>query len=292
MTEEVAYVVVSPTRDEEKYLQKTIDSMAGQSIKPRLWVIVNDGSTDRTGVIAEKAASEHPWIRVVHRHDRGFRQAGSGVMDAFYAGLELVSNLEWEFLSKLDADLSFQPAYFEECFNQFRNHPRLGITGGTVCQEVGGRLEPESKVDPAFHVRGATKIYRRECWEQIDGLIRESGWDTVDELKANMLGWKTATLPDVGVVHHRFTGKAYGTWNDWVKGGRSNYIAGYHPLFMTLKCFKRLFNAPYVIGAVGLFWGYFVSLFQRVPRVPDEALIRYFQQEQLNRLLFRKSLWG
>jgi poly-beta-1,6-N-acetyl-D-glucosamine synthase len=286
-----AYLVISPTRDEANYLEKTIASMVAQSIRPELWVIVDDGSTDRTGEIADKAAAQYPWIKAVHRSNRGFRQAGSGVMDAFYAGLELVTGREWEFLVKLDADVSFDPTYFERCFEHFEAQPRLGIAGGTVCQQIGDRLEPESKVDPAFHVRGATKIYRRACWEQIGGLIREPGWDTVDELKANMLGWKTLTFPEVRLVHHRFTGKAYGTWNDWVKGGRANYIAGYHPVFMAVKCAKRVFDFPYLVGGAGLFWGYFTSLLRRAPRVPDQALIRYFQREQMNRLLFRKSLW-
>jgi biofilm PGA synthesis N-glycosyltransferase PgaC len=289
---ETAYAVVSPTRDEEAYLPKTIESMAKQSIRPQAWVIVNDGSKDRTGQIADAAAQSHSWIRVCHRPDRGFRQAGGGVIDAFYAGLELLKGVEWSFLVKLDADLSFEGDYFERCLGRFASDPSLGVAGGTVCQQVGGQLQPESRIDPAFHVRGATKIYRSECWRQIGGLIRNPGWDTVDELKANMLGWKTLTFPDLTVLHHRFTGKAYGTWNDWVKGGRGNYIAGYHPLFMLVKCGKRLFNRPLLLGGAGLLWGYFTAWMHRTPRVADEDLIRYFQQQQMNRLLLRKSLWG
>ena len=265
--------------------------MTAQSIRPDTWVIVNDGSSDRTGEIAQNAADQHPWIKVVHRIDRGFRQAGGGVMDAFYAGLKLVDR-PWGFLVKLDADLSFEPTYFERCLGRFRADPNLGIGGGTVCQQLDGCLESESKIDPTFHVRGATKIYRRECWQQIGALIRQPGWDTVDEVKANMLGWKTMTFPEVRVIHHRFTGQAYGAWNDWVKGGRGNYIAGYHPVFMFVKCGKRLFHRPILIGGAGLFWGYFSSLVRRRPRVADEALIKYFQREQLKRLFFRKSLWN
>ena len=118
-----------------------------------------------------------------------------------------------------------------------------------------------------------------------------AGWDTVDELKANMHGWTTLTFPEIRLVHHRPTGEAYGTWADWVKNGRANYVAGYHPLFMAVKCLKRLADQPYVIAACGLFWGYLAALLRRVPRVDDPDLIRYFQRQQMNRLLRRRSLW-
>ncbi|MHC1764106.1 MAG: glycosyltransferase family 2 protein [Verrucomicrobiia bacterium] len=288
---ECTYVVVSPTRDEENHLPKTIASLAGQTVKPKWWVIVDDGSKDQTGAIADDAAAQHPWIRVIHRQDRGFRQAGGGVIDAFYAGLAAV-DAPWDFLVKLDADLSFGPHYFEKCLRHFMHDPRLGIGGGTVCQGIDGQLQCESKIDPTFHVRGATKIYRRECWDQIEPLIRCPGWDTVDEVKANMLGWRTMTFSELRVEHHRLTGQAYGAWNDWVKGGRGNYIAGYHPLFMLVKCFKRLFYRPFVLGGAGLFWGYANSWVRGLPRVNDEELIRYFRNQQLNRLMLRKSLWS
>jgi poly-beta-1,6-N-acetyl-D-glucosamine synthase len=287
-----SYVIVSPTRDEEKYLQFTIDSLAAQTVRPRLWVIVNDGSGDRTADIANSAALQYHWIRVVHRLNRGNRQAGSGVMEAFYDGLALLDSIRWDFLIKLDADVSFGSDYVQRCLKRFDSDSKLGIGGGTVCRKTEtGKLEPESKIDPAFHVRGATKIYRKECWEQIGGLIRAPGWDTVDELKANMLGWKTLTFPDIPLEHHRPTGKAYGTWNDLVKGGRGNYIAGYHPVFMTVKCLRRLFCKPYFIGGCALWMGFMKAYLRRAPQVPDPQLIRYFHKQQLNRLLFKKSLW-
>ena len=68
-------------------------------------------------------------------------------------------------------------------------------------------------------MRGPTKIYRRACWNELDGLIHAPGWDTLDEVKANMLGWATRTLQGINAIHHRPTGAAYGTWNEQVKGG-------------------------------------------------------------------------
>ncbi|MBV9998638.1 MAG: glycosyltransferase family 2 protein [Verrucomicrobia bacterium] len=292
MTGKKTYIVVSPVRNEAKHLPLTIDSMLAQTIRPVLWVIVNDGSKDETGQIAEAAAKSNPWIKVVSRPDRGFRKAGGGVVEAFYAGYRLIEDQAWDYLVKLDGDLSFSPDYFEKCFARFEEHARLGIAGGTICRVTDGGTEPEAKADPKFHVRGATKIYRSACWDGIGGLIPAPGWDTLDEIKANMLGWETRTLPDLHVIHHRPTGAAYGTWNDRVKAGLANYISGYHPLFMLLKCAKRTAERPYLIGGLGLLYGFVKGYLRRIGQVEDKALIRYLRQQQMNRLLGRKSLWG
>ena len=126
-----------------------------------------------------------------------------------------------------------------------------GIGGGTICIETGERRCRSAKGDPAFHVRGATKIYRRTCWDAIGGLLRETGWDTLDEINANMLGWHTFTFDDLRLIHHRETGRADGSWKNWVKNGRANYVVGYHPLFMLAKCAKRVVERPYVVGVAG-----------------------------------------
>jgi glycosyltransferase involved in cell wall biosynthesis len=286
-----AYTIITPVRNEAQYLQKTIASVAAQTAAPQRWVLVDDGSTDETAQIIEAAAKLYPWIAVLRREDRGFRKAGGGVIDAFYDGYGSLGTGTWDFLVKLDGDLSFQPDYFAGCLQHFQMDPKLGIGGGTICNEIDGELVEESQGDPPFHVRGATKIYRRECWQDIGGLIHAPGWDTLDELKANMLGWKTYSFSELKLSHHRVAGEADGAWKNWVKNGRANYITGYHPLFMLVKCAKRLFERPYGLAALGLFSGFFSGYLKRVPRVEDEALVRYLRREQINRLLFRQSLW-
>ena len=286
------YVIVSPVRNEAKFLPLTLDSLARQTIRPFRWVIVNDGSADETGRIADEAARQHDWIRVVHRADRGFRQAGGGVIDAFYSGYPLVEKEAWDFIVKLDGDVSFENDYFEKCFGQFAAASRLGIGGGLICNLRDGELVEESKVDPSFHVRGATKIYRAACWKEIGGLLKAPGWDTLDEVKANMLEWKTRTFREIKTVHHRPAGGAYGTWPNFVKNGLANYIAGYHPLFMLTKCARRVLVKPYGVQAVGLMSGFLKGYIKRIPQVEDPALIKYFRQQQMNRLMGRPSLWS
>jgi glycosyltransferase involved in cell wall biosynthesis len=265
--------------------------MVSQSVRPQEWIIVNDGSTDKTGEIIQEASKEHPWIQAIHRPNRGHRKAGGGVMEAFYTGFDALKSKDWEFLAKLDGDLSFAENYFEECWAQFATEPELGIGGGVICVDEDGKWVVEAWGDPQFHVRGATKIYRRACWEAIGGLVRETGWDTVDEVKANMLGWKTRTFRDLPLKHFRPTGKADGTWANWFKNGRANYVMGYHPLFMLAKCAKRLFRKPYGLGSLALWSGFVTGYTSGANQVGDKAVIRYLRGQQMQALMFRKSLW-
>jgi glycosyltransferase involved in cell wall biosynthesis len=265
--------------------------MAAQTLRPDLWIIVDDGSTDSTGPIIDAASKEHPWISALHRADRGFRKQGGGVVDTFYDGYDKIAGENWDYLVKFDADLSFPPAYFEQCIKKFKENPKLGIGGGMISHPQNGQLVCESPGDPAFHVRGATKIYRKACWIAIGGLLRAPGWDTIDEMKANMLGWTTLTFKDIPLTHHRFTGTVDGTWKNYVKFGLANYITGYHPLFMIVKCASRSIQKPYIVGAVGLFWGFVGGHLRKVPQIGDKELIRYIRQQQINKLTLKPSLW-
>jgi biofilm PGA synthesis N-glycosyltransferase PgaC len=282
------YVIITPVRDEAKFLGETIRSVASQTITPLQWIIVDDGSTDATAEIMEAAAAKHPWITTLHCANRGSRVNASGVMQAFHQGYQLLNRQDWDYLVKLDGDVRLEPDYFEKCIAQFHKNPSLGVGGGVIYNVIGDSyvLEP----CPEFHVRGATKIYRRECWDAIGGLLSGPGWDTVDEVKANMLNWKSRSFPELKVIHFRPTGQAEGSWKNSVKDGRSDYVTGYHPLFMFLKCVKRIVEPPVVVGSVGLMYGFVSSYFRGVPRV-EKDLIQYVQRQQLRRLMLMNSIW-
>jgi glycosyltransferase involved in cell wall biosynthesis len=281
--------VITPARDEEAHIEETIRSVADQTITPVEWVIVDDGSQDGTASIIARYARLHPWITAVNRPNRGCRKAGTGVVEAFNDGLAALRTRDWDFLAKLDGDLSFERGYFEECFARFRERPQLGIAGGSICYVTNGVKTMETC--PAFHVRGATKIYRRACWDSIGGLWPAPGWDTMDEVKANRMGWSTETFSDLHLVHHRKTGSADGLWGGLVKNGRANYVCGYHPLFMLTKCAKRLFERPYVIGSVALLYGFLTGYLKRIPQVRDPETIGYLRRQQMGRLLGRETIW-
>ena len=283
------YIIISPVRDEEKYIEATLECVLRQTILPVEWKIVDDGSTDRTGAILDRYAAMYPWIQVIHRHNRGFRKSGGGVMEAFLEGYNSLQCDDWDFIVKLDGDLSFDPDYFEKCFGYFRNERSLGIGGGEIYHTISGRskLEP----NPTFHVRGATKIYRKACWEAIGGLWMSAGWDTIDEVRANMLGWKTYCFSDLHLHHHRFTGTADGLMRDRVKHGRVCYASGYHPLFVLASCLYRIAQKPYLIGSMAVLYGYLKAHLTHPPRVEDPAYVAYIHAQQLRRLLGMQTIW-
>jgi glycosyltransferase involved in cell wall biosynthesis len=298
------YVIVSPVRDEAEFLDETIRCVVSQTVRPARYILVDDGSSDDTLKIIERWAAEFPWIVPIHRPnssrqavakegdkklDRGKRAREAKEIIAFYDGYARLDETDWQFLCKLDGDVGFDPDYFEQCFREFENDPKLGVGGGDICHLQDGR--PVVEVNPCFHVRGATKIYRRECWDEIGGVTRGAGWDTLDELKANMLGWKTRSFDHLQMIHYRFTGAANGKWQNAVKKGEWNYISGYHPLFMTVKVLRNLFKPPFGKGAVGLLYGYLLASFTRVARINDPQLIGYIQDQQLRRLFFRETIW-
>src|ERR1700760_87905 len=283
------YLIITPARDEEAHIEKTILSVARQSVLPIQWIIVNDGSRDGTGAIIDHYTHIYPWITARHRPNRGYREAGGGVINTFYDGYDRIKSAQWDFIVKLDADLSFSPDYFERCFTEFAKDSRLGIGGGAIYHQQAGELKLEE--NPKFHVRGATKIYRRECWDALGGLLRAPGWDSIDEIKANMLGWNTRSFLDLRVSHYRFTGAADGAWKDSIKNGRANYITGYHPLFMLLKCTSNVLKKPYLTRAAGLLWGFVSGYLHRIPRIQDRKLIRYTRVQQMRKLMMMESIW-
>jgi poly-beta-1,6-N-acetyl-D-glucosamine synthase len=289
MPHKVNYVTITPVRDEEAYIEATLRSVSGQSALPQEWIIVDDGSTDKTAEIVERYADRFPWIRVVRKANRGARKSGSGVIEAFYEGYNALQRNDWEFIAKLDGDLTLSSDYFEECFNHFEHEPNLGIGGGDIYNELKGELKVEA--NPRFHVRGATKIYRRACWEAIGGLMQAPGWDTIDEVKANMLGWKSYSFKDLRVVHHRLTGTAEGLLRDRMKHGLACYVSGYHPLFLAASCISRLAKRPYVTGSAAMCYGFLKGYWTQAPRVNDLQLIKYLRDQQLRRLWGLETIW-
>lgn len=283
------YVAITPVKDEEKYIELTIRSMIGQTLRPNEWIIVDDGSVDGTAEIVESYVCEHPWMKLIKGGDQGLRAPGLRHIKAFYRGFHALEFTDWQFLVKLDGDLSFQNDYFEKCLAHFSESPKLGITGGMIINVVGDKLIPEK--EPLWHVRGATKVYSRQCWDAIGGIALSPSYDTLDEVKANMLGYQTRSYPELQILHHRYTGKAYGGWGSAVKNGLCDYISGYHPIFMLLKCFKRVFQPPYIVGAAGLLSGYISGYLLRKDQAPDKELIAYVRQQQVRRLTFRESIW-
>ncbi len=288
-----SYVVITPVRNEEKYVGKTIESMVNQTILPKEWIIVDDGSTDQTPLIIDEAARKHPWIRTVHRPNRGFRKSGGGVIEAFYDGYNALSFHDWEFIVKLDADISFASHYFESLLKRFVDDKRLGIASGIYLEmENDGVSRPVQM--PPYHAAGACKVIRRKCFEDINGFVVASGWDTVDEIRAMARGWITRHFLDLPIMHHKPEGSGIGMIRTSVMHGRIYYRTGGGVLFFALKVLRRIGTKPYMLNAIALLLGHMMALIRRETLLVTEFESRYYRNLLRNRLKrqLRKLLAG
>jgi biofilm PGA synthesis N-glycosyltransferase PgaC len=287
--EKTKYLVISPVRNEAEWIETTIISMLNQTVTPEEWIIVDDGSRDSTSEIVERYIDKYAWIKLIHREDRGFAEPGRGIIEAFYEGYEHSTCKDFDFIVKLDGDLHFDETYFESLFKEFSKNPKLGMASGVCYIYVRGILTLENH--PEFHVRGPSKIYRRECWKQIGQLVKHLGWDTLDEVKAQYLGWTTKSFKNLRLIHYKVTGYKSGAAKWAVKCGKSDYYCGYHPLFILVKGIKRFFKKPYLIDGMGILFGYFKSYLNKDERYEDSAVIEYLRKEQIKTLMFRRSIW-
>ena len=279
------YVLIMPTRDEEKYLQATLDAITEQTVLPAELIVVNDGSKDRTGEIAEAAAAKYPWIHVVHRADRGERKVGGGVVDTFYSGHEKLKTPDYAFVCKMDGDVTFRPTYFEDLLKKFAADPKLGGASGKTFNPVGDVLHEERLIDEM--VAGQMNFWRRECFEQIGGLVREVMWDGINFHRARMFGWKTASFRDeeLVILHHRLMGSSHkGVLHGRLRWGRGQWFMGTHPLYIIASGIFRMRERPYVIGGLCIVAGYFRAWMQGERRYDDPQFRKHLHRWQLGRL--------
>jgi len=165
------YVIITPARNEEKFIELTIKSVIAQSVRPVRWVIVSDGSTDRTEEIVGRYARQYDWLQLVALPPRDGRDF-AGKVGSFNSGYERVKMLEHDFVVSLDADLSFEENYFEFLLGKFAADPELGL-GGTPFDE-GGEVY-DFRFSSIEHVSGACQMFRRQCFESIGGYVPLKG---------------------------------------------------------------------------------------------------------------------
>lgn len=286
------YVLISPCRDEADYLRRTLDSVAAQSVPPTLWVVVDDGSTDGTGAILDEYAKKLPYLRVVHRTDRGRRAVGPGVIEAFYTGLEGVNLDDFDYVCKLDMDLDLPPRYFEILMQRMEREPRLGTTSGKPWfVNPSGQREAEVCGDEMSV--GMTKFYRVECFREIGGFVRQVMWDGIDCHRARMLGWIAESVddPEIRFEHLRPQGASQGKgiWTGRLRAGFGQYFMGTSPLYYLAVALSRLPKHPPVYGSIGMLWGYVRSKLRGEPRYDDLEFRRFLRRYQHASLIMGKA---
>lgn len=277
------YIIITAVKNEGQFIGETLSSLSAQSVKPAEWVIVNDGSTDSTPKLVKDYAVKHDWIHLIDA-DISKRARGGHLVRLFCLGLSKIKTPDFDFIVKLDGDLSFEPAFFERIFIHLAKNPKLGITSGISYIWSGGKLVEEKSAKG--HTLGACKVYRRKCFEDIGGLVEAMGWDGIDEIKARMKGWDAAPVPGLKVIHLRPEGKANGTFASGRERGRGSYFMGYHPLFFAFRAARSFVKSP--LDAVGMITGYLSAALSGSKRIDDPEFIRFLRINQLRKLLMLK----
>jgi len=282
------YVIVSPAKDEGQNIETTIQAILKQTIRPSLWVIVDDGSQDNTRAIVERYTREHPWIRLISGARRGKREYGAPVIEAFLMGYELVRGTGYDFIVKLDCDLDFAPDYFEQLLARFQENGTLGIASGIYLEKYqGGDWRPVQL--PDYHAAGASKMIRAKCYEDINGFAPVFGWDTIDQIRAQMAGWESRHFDELTFYHLRYEGSGVGLIQTNIRRGEGYYLTGGGLLFFLLKVLHRTVHAkPFLIVGALMFFGYARAAMLRKPRVVTSAEAKFYRN-QLNRRIFERA---
>ncbi len=282
----VPLAIISPVRDESRFVRKTLDAMLAQSVRPQEWLFVDDGSADDTRAIVESYAGKHGWIRIVTRDDRGFRQLGSGVIAAFDFGRQHLSSTDYRYIAKLDGDMSFSPRYLEVMLNRLESDSKLAAVSGKVFRPEDGRLVEEYMIDEM--VAGQFKLYKRAAFEEIGGFTQTILWDGIDIHRCRMKGYTTLSFhhPEAKLFHHRQMGSSdSNVFKGRMRLGRGIWFMGYHPLYAIASGIFRMAERPYVVGGLIIIGSYFSAAFRRERRFEDGEFIRDLQKWQLRQLL-------
>ena len=284
------YVLVTAAYNEERHIADTLQSVTNQSLPPRRWVVVSDASTDRTDEIVRSWAARNPVIRLL-RVNKATKHDFASKVRALRRGFAHVEDLDYDFVGVLDADLRFDPDYFERLLEHFANDPRLGIGGGGVSELIDGAILP--RIKDLNSVAGAVQLMRRECFVQTGGLpaLKHGGEDAAVEIAARMHGWRTRTFPELEVVHYGLVGAAAGgPLRSRFQRGRRNFGLGYHPLFQLARSIYRAQERPYVGGGLAELAGFVAAWIQERRPSIEGPVARQLRREQIAKL--RNPLGG
>ncbi len=277
------YVLITPARNEARFIELTLQSMAAQTLRPLKWVIVSDGSTDGTDDIVRKYTADQPWIELLRMPERAERHF-AGKVHAFNAGYAKVQDLNPDVVGNLDADVSFEKDHFQYLLQKFAEDPKLGV-GGSPFRE--GSQQYDYRFSNVENVWGGCQLFRRECFAAIGGYVPLKGGciDHVAVVSARMKGWKTRTFTERVVMHHRDMGTAQqSAWKAKFRLGAKDYSVGNHPLWEIFRTFYQMTKPPLVLGGLALGSGYAWSLVRRAEVPVSQELVEFSRREQMQRL--------
>jgi glycosyltransferase involved in cell wall biosynthesis len=278
------YVLISAARNEEALIRNTLESVCAQSALPERWVIIDDGSTDRTADIVLGYSKRCPWIELVRLPASGTRSFAAKAR-AFQMGYGRVQSLDFEVIGNLDADVSFEDDYLSFLMEKFAEDPTLGVAGTPFLQD--GYDSARDSFEGANHVAGGVQLFRRECFEEIGGYVpnHAGGIDWVAVTTARMKGWTTRSFPEKRFNHYRALGTASrGTLAAFFAHGEKDYFLGGAPIWQLFRVVYRSLKRPFIVGGLAVALGYLWAALRGTPRAVSPELMRFHRGEQWMKL--------
>ncbi len=280
------YALLTSAKNEEQYIRDAIESVIHQSVLPTAWLIVDDGSTDRTAEIVTEYARRNPFIRL-HNCSKEPGRSFASQYKAIQAAYGMIQELPFEYVGVHDADIAVQgEGYYEQILNEFEEDESLGITGGLIYEKQGGRFA-NRKGNSLHSVAGGIQMFRRKCFDQIGGYtpLALGGSDWLAQIDARRRGWDVRALPNLHAFHFRPTATACGRMRGWFRLGMLDSSFGSNPIFEFVKCFRRISSKPAIFGSLFQFCGYaWWTLKKPKPLIPQEA-VTFLRNEQRTRII-------
>ncbi len=272
------YLLVTACKNEADNLPNLIKSVVAQTIRPVVWFIVDDGSTDDTPKIIRDAINKHDWIKVMEL-DKGKRDLGLHyayvVTTGFSHAIKHCNEvgIRYEYLGNLDADLILCDSFYENLIKEFEKDPKLGVTSGETRHLIGNRIKYAklSENEPS----GGHMLIRRECFEECGGFQITHSIDSVIKAKANIRGWKTKRFIDNIATEIRDVSAAEGYWKGFMKVGESSYYLNLNPIHIAIRIFRYSLKKPFY-GGLAFFIGYFSCIIDNKNQIDDEEIRNYF----------------
>jgi glycosyltransferase involved in cell wall biosynthesis len=286
------YVLVTAARNESDVIHFPLDSVVAQTVTPQMWVIVSDSSIDGTDDIVRSYAQKYSFISLCRVDNQAARNT-AGKVRAIAEGLKVLAQTDYAYVGNLDADVSFQDAYFQTLIERFESDAQLGVIGGRIFEaDRHGQLrEAKTSVES---VAGAVQFFRKECFDQVGGYQPIAGGmeDGLAEITARYYGWKSRSYTDLQVIHHREMGTVgRSVYEARFQSGVTEYMVGFGLAYHVIRALSRVLERPYIIGTALILAGYVWAWLSRQPHVVPDSIAKYIRREQMHRLGSRLRPW-
>jgi glycosyltransferase involved in cell wall biosynthesis len=275
--------MIMPVKNEEKNLNDVIESIINQTVRPALWLIIDDGSTDNSPKIIQNYVSKCEWIKTVqlppHPRDLTFH-----ISYVYKSGFDFIiknceeNKIEYNFIASIDSDTVLEPEYFEKILKKFESNNKLGIASGGLYHEIKGELKLFTKFEN--FPSGTGRVWSKKCFFDTGGFSLEPSADSISNVKATLRGWEIQRFNEIQMVEKRLTSSAEGLWNGYKYNGYMAYYLNKNPLLVLLTSFQRTLMKPFYPG-IAFFWGYLVSCIKRKDRIKDKEIREYFWNYRL-----------